>query len=65
MITNDDGRATLLQDLLPGQEAEFSFTINAPKNAGQYIVEVDVLQENVSWFGLKGSKTLRLPVTVE
>ena len=65
VITNDDGRATLLQDLLPGQEAEFSFTINAPKNAGQYIVEVDVLQENVSWFGLKGSKTLRLPVTVE
>lgn len=65
LITNDDGRATLLRDLLPGQEAEFSFTINAPKEAGQYILEVDVLQENVSWFGLKGSKTLRLPVTVE
>jgi 4-amino-4-deoxy-L-arabinose transferase-like glycosyltransferase len=64
-IVNDDGRATLLQDLLPGQEAEFSFTINAPRDAGQYILEVDVLQENVSWFGLKGSKTLRLPVTVE
>ena len=64
-IVNDDGRATLLQDLLPGQEAEFSFTVNAPGDAGQYILEVDVLQENVSWFGLKGSKTLRLPVTVE
>jgi hypothetical protein len=64
-IVNDDGRATLLQDLLPGHEAEFSFTVNAPRNAGQYILEVDVLQENVSWFGLRGSKTLRLPVTVE
>lgn len=64
-VINDDGRATLLQDLLPGQEAEFSFTVNAPKDAGQYVLEVDVLQENVSWFGLKGSKTLRLPVTVE
>jgi 4-amino-4-deoxy-L-arabinose transferase-like glycosyltransferase len=64
-IINDDGRATLLHDLLPGQEAEFSFTVNAPKAAGQYILEVDVLQENVSWFGLKGSKTLRLAVTVE
>lgn len=65
VIVNDDGRATLLQDLLPGHEAEFSFTINAPKSAGQYILELDVLQENVSWFGLKGSPTLRLPVIVE
>ena len=64
-IINDDGRATLLQNLLPGQEAEFSFTVNAPRDAGQYLLEVDVLQENVSWFGLRGSKTLRLPVTVE
>src|SRR4029077_5684474 len=64
VITNDDGRATLLQDLLPAGEAEFSFTINAPKDAGQYLLEVDVLQENVSWFGLRGSQTLRLPVTV-
>lgn len=64
-IVNDDGRATLLQDLLPGDEAEFSFTVNAPRDAGQYILEVDVLQENVSWFGLRGSKTLRLPVMVE
>jgi hypothetical protein len=64
-IVTDDGRATLLQDLLPGDEAEFSFTVNAPRDAGQYILEVDVLQENVSWFGLRGSKTLRLPVMVE
>lgn len=64
-IVNDDGRATLLRDLLPGHETEFSFTINAPKSAGQYILELDVLQENVSWFGPKGSPTLRLPVVVE
>jgi hypothetical protein len=64
-IDNDDGRAPLLQDLLPGQEVESSFTVNAPRDAGQYILEVDVLQENVSWFGLRGSQTLRLPVTVE
>ncbi len=65
VVVNDDGRATLLQDLLPGQSAEFSFAINAPKTAGGYLLEIDVLQENVSWFGLKGSQTLRLPVTVE
>jgi 4-amino-4-deoxy-L-arabinose transferase-like glycosyltransferase len=64
VVVNDDGRATLLQDLLPGQSAEFSFTVNAPKAPGRYLLEIDVLQENVSWFGLKGSQTLRLPVTV-
>jgi hypothetical protein len=65
MVVNDDGRATLLQDLPPGHEAEFSFTINAPRSPGPYILEIDALQENVSWFGLKGSKTLRVPVSVE
>lgn len=64
IVANDDGRATLLQDLPPGQRAEFSFTINPPRS-GRFILEFDVLQENVSWFGLKGSKTLRVPVTVE
>src|SRR5215510_3204216 len=65
IIVNDDGRGILLQDLFPGQEAEFSLTINAPPFRAQYQLEIDVLQENVSWFGLKGSKTLRVPVIVE
>ena len=64
-VVNDDGRATLLRDLLPGHEAELSFTVNAPKAPGRYLLEFDVLQENVSWFSLKGSPTLRLPVSVE
>lgn len=65
MITNDDGRAPLLQDLLPGQPLEFELIVNAPKTAGEYILEIDMLQENVSWFGLRGSQTLRLPITVD
>ena len=64
-IVNDDGRAILMQDVFPGQEAEFSLTINAPAVRAQYQLEIDVLQENVSWFGLKGSKTARVPVIVE
>ena len=31
---------------------------------GDYILEVDVVQEGVSWFGLKGSKTWRGRVKV-
>ncbi len=64
VVTNDDGRATLMKDLAPGEETEFELTINAPKVAGRYLLEVDMLQEGVSWFGLLGSPTTRLPITI-
>jgi len=65
MIRNDDGRATLLVDLRPGEQAQLTFAVNAPQTAGEYFLEIDMLQESVSWFGLKGSPTLRLPVHIE
>jgi len=64
-FANDDGRAPLLSDLRPGDEAELRLVVNAPRRAGDYLLEIDMLQEGVSWFGLKGSKTLRVPVKVE
>jgi len=63
-VANDDGRAPLMRDLKPGEEAEFQLTINAPKDPGDYILEIDMLQEGVSWFALRGSKTVRMPVKV-
>lgn len=65
VIINDDGRAALFQDLKPGEETELRLVVNAPKTAGNYILEIDMLQESVSWFGLLGSPTLRVPVRVE
>lgn len=62
---NDDGRAPLLSDLAPREETELPLVINAPLRPGEYMLEIDVLQEGVSWFGLKGSKTTRLRVKVE
>ncbi|MDQ5838667.1 MAG: hypothetical protein M3379_17960 [Acidobacteriota bacterium] len=64
-VSNDDGRAPLLSDLRPGEETELRLVVNAPRRAGDYLLEIDMLQEGVSWFGLKGSKTLRVPVKVE
>jgi hypothetical protein len=65
VIINDDGRAALLTELRPGEEVELRLVVNAPNTAGDYLLELDMLQESVSWFGLKGSPTLRLPVRVE
>ncbi len=64
-VTNDDGRGALAHDLRPGEEAEITFAVNAPRRPGDYLLEIDMLQEGVSWFALKGSKTLRVPVKVE
>jgi len=64
-VVNDDGRGALPHDLRPGEEAEITFAVNAPRRPGDYLLEIDMLQEGVSWFALKGSKTLRVPVKVE
>jgi 4-amino-4-deoxy-L-arabinose transferase-like glycosyltransferase len=65
VVINDDGRAALLRNLKPGEQTELAIVVNAPKTPGQYILELDMLQEGVSWFGLHGSPTLQLPVRVE
>ena len=65
MVINDDGRAALLQDLRPAQEVQLKLTVNAPKKPGSYLLEVDMLQEGVAWFGTRGSPTVRIPVKVE
>jgi 4-amino-4-deoxy-L-arabinose transferase-like glycosyltransferase len=65
IVINDDGRAALLRDLRPGEETQLKLTVNAPKRVGTYLLEVDMLQEGVAWFGTKGSPTVRIPVKVE
>jgi hypothetical protein len=64
VITNDDGRSALLADVKPGDETELSLKINAPGKRGEYLLEIDMLQEGVSWFANKGSESVRIPVRV-
>jgi hypothetical protein len=64
-LINDDGREALPRDLKPGEAITISLTINAPRTSGDYLLELDLLQEDVSWFALRGSKTLRVPVHVQ
>jgi hypothetical protein len=65
VLFNDDGRTQLPRDIAPGEELEMTLHVNAPNTPGDYLLELDMLQEGVSWFGPKGSPTLRLPVRVE
>ena len=63
-VVNDDGRGAITSDLQPGATITVPLVINAPRRAGEYLLQVDMVQEGASWFGLKGSQTWRGRVTV-
>lgn len=64
MIMIDDGRASLPFDLAPDGEVEILLTVTVPQAAGEYVLEIDMVQEFVSWFKERESNSAQLSVTV-
>lgn len=64
LVTNMDGRYGLPKDLRPGEEVEVPLQITAPAVPGEYILDVDLIQEQVAWFRDKGSPTAQAKITV-
>jgi hypothetical protein len=64
LLTNMDGRYGLPKDLAPGEETQVPLQITAPKEPGEYTLEVDMIQEQVAWFSEKGSVTAKTKITV-
>lgn len=60
----DNTRSPLPGELKPGEEVSVSINVAAPKNPGTYILEVDVVQEGVTWFRDKGVKPLHYKIAV-
>jgi hypothetical protein len=58
-------RADLAGVVPPGGLATFTIDVTAPKQAGAYDLELDLVEELVTWFDAKGAAKLRVPVTVE
>jgi hypothetical protein len=65
LVTDMDGRYGLPRDLKPGEEAKVPLLITAPKEPGDYILELDLVQEQVAWFHEKGSEMARVKIKVE
>lgn len=65
LVSDMDGRYGLPRDLKPGEEEEVPLLITAPKSAGDYILELDLVQEQVAWFHDKGSTTTKVKIKVE
>lgn len=64
-ITELDGRHGIVTDLAPGAEGDVPVQITAPKTPGNYILELDMVQEQVAWFHEKGSPTFKTKLIVE
>jgi hypothetical protein len=64
LITDMDGRRGLERDLKPGEEEVVPLQINALKEPGDYVLEVDMIQEQVTFFRQKGSAPAKYKVTV-
>jgi SAM-dependent methyltransferase len=63
-LVPDDGRSRLPHTIAPGESVEVSLNVIAPATAGRYLLEIDLVQEMVCWFGQKGSPTARVPMMV-
>jgi hypothetical protein len=57
-------RGELVAPVHPGQSAVLALAVTAPAAPGEYVLQLDLCQELVSWFEDKGSPVLRVPVTV-
>ena len=57
-------RSALPGDVKPGDEVEVPLTITAPSAPGDYTLQIDLVQEMVSWFAEKGSSAPKFKVKV-
>jgi len=64
LLAQDDGRAQLPHDLAPGESVDLTLPATAPDSEGTYVLEIDMVEEGITWFSDRGSKTLTIEVPV-
>ena len=61
-----DGKRTLFAaDVPPSSEVAVDAAVIAPDEPGSYVLELDLVQERVTWFKERGSKTPRVDVKIQ
>jgi hypothetical protein len=58
-------RGELTAPVPPGQTANFTINVAAPKSPGNYQLQLDLVEELVFFFSSKGNEKLTVPVTVQ
>ncbi len=63
-VVHDGRRTPLPKGIQPGQAVRSDFAIESPPTPGAYLLVVDLVYEEVGWFGTHGSMTIQQPVAV-
>jgi SAM-dependent methyltransferase len=61
----DDGRQFLPCDVAPGAEVEMNLGVTTPPRPGSYILQLDLVHENVAWFSQRGSQVAVVSADVQ
>jgi len=64
IVKYDNQRFSFPQKVPPGESVNLTVQVKSPLEAGNYVLEFDLLLEGLSWFKDYGSATLRLPLDV-
>ena len=64
LVAWDGFRSELPRELAPGESADVQVWFYVPVTPGLYVLELDAVQEDVAWFGERGSTPLRKPIAV-
>jgi hypothetical protein len=60
LLALDLFRTLLPRAVAPGEAVELLCEFRAPDRAGRYLVEIDMVDEGIAWFGAHGSPTLEI-----
>ena len=64
MIIFEGARTTLPYDLEPGESAVIDLRVMTPPQPGDYHLQIDLVQEHVTWFGIRTGQVISVPVHV-
>jgi hypothetical protein len=64
-VSNEDNRAAMSGDLPPGSQNRHENDSEGAASSGDYILEIDMVHEGVTWFKERGAHplSLRIPRT--
>jgi hypothetical protein len=64
MIEYDNIRTPFSKRIRRDDSAKVDLMVYAPSQKGEYQLEVDIVKEKVTWFKWKGTKTIRIPLSI-
>ena len=64
LTSETEGHNGIPKDLKPGEETEMTLQITAPKQPGEWTMQLDLVQEGVNWFSERGSPVTNIKVQV-